>query len=98
MKKISIITLVLALTLCLAACGRRDNNETMAPSTSEPTTGITILPDPTIDTNIPDPNVDTSMPMYTEGTGSSDPTVNSGMNNDAGMGGVNSGSGMGSNN
>lgn len=69
MKRFSIIALVLVLAISLAACGRRNNNETSAPSTD-----VTILPDinPTIDTNIPDPDVNTSMPMYTDGTNSTD--------------------------
>ena len=76
MKKLSMIALVLVLTLALAACGRRNNNETTAPTTTEPSTDMTIIPDidPTIETNIPDPNVDTSMPMYTDGTDSTDAT------------------------
>lgn len=75
MKRLSIIALVLVLTLSLVACGRRDNGETSAPTTTTPSTDMTIIPhmDPTLDTNIPDPNVDSSMPMYTEGTNSTDP-------------------------
>ena len=69
MKKITITALALVMTLTLAACGRRNNNVTSAPTTKA-TENNTIIPDmnPTIDTNIPDPNVDTSMPMYTNGT------------------------------
>lgn len=77
MKRISILTLVFVLTLCLAACGRSNDNPSSTPTTNMPTTGMTILPDPTIGTNIPDPDVDTTMPVYTEGTGSSDATGHS---------------------
>ena len=69
MKKICIMVLVLALSITVAACGRRDTNETTAPTTT-PSTGMDIIPDmdQTIGTNIPDPNVDSTMPMYTDGT------------------------------
>ena len=86
MKRISILTLVLVLTLCLAACGR-NNKPTSTTNASAPTNGMTILPDPTIGTNIPDPDVDTSMPIYTEGTGSNDATGHStGTESNMGMG------------
>ena len=76
MKKICIFALVLVFALSLAACGRKDNNETSSPSTD-----MTIIPDidPTIGTNIPDPSVDTSMPLYTDGNGMTDETGNTGM-------------------
>lgn len=71
MKKLTIITLALALALTLAACRRKENgNETTA--TKEPATETTqettMLPDidPTLETNIPDPEVDTSMPDMTD--------------------------------
>lgn len=77
MKKFSIIALALVLTLSLAACGKK-NNETTTPTTTQPSTDMTVFPDidPTFETNIPDPNVDTSMPMYTDGTNSTDSTDN----------------------
>lgn len=70
MKKISMIILALVMTFSLVACGRQNNNETSAPSTTASDRNPTIIPDmdPTIHTNIPDPDVDTSMPMYTDGT------------------------------
>ncbi len=86
MKKISIFTLVIVLTAFLTACGRSNNNPTSIPTASTPTTGVTILPDPTIGTNIPDPEVDTSMPMYTDGTGSTDATNNTANGTGMGMG------------
>lgn len=74
MKKIFIIALVFVLAVSLVACGRRNNEET-TPATTQPSTGMDIIPDmEPMETNIPDPNVDTSMPMYTEGTGSADLT------------------------
>lgn len=71
MKKYGIIALVLLICLSLAACGRRNDDNSM-----------TILPtmDATIDTNIPDPEVDTKMPIYTDGTDPSNWT-NPGMGN-----------------
>lgn len=85
MKKFSIIALALVVMLCFAACGRRNNNETSAPSTTASDFNNTIIPnmDPTIDTNIPDPSVDTSMPMYTDGTEDTLDT-GSGMNSSTG--------------
>lgn len=74
MKKFSITIFMLALSVSLVACGRRGNNEATMPSVTTPSTNITILPDPTIDTNIPDPDVDTSMPMYTESTSTNSAT------------------------
>ena len=73
MKKISIMFLVLAMTLCIAACGRNNNEENSVPSTILPETTMPFLPemDPTLDTNIPDPDINTEMPTYTDGT---DPT------------------------
>ena len=70
------IALALVMMVTLAACGRRKNNETSAPTTNASDYNTTIIPDmdPTIDTNIPDPNVDTSMPMYTDGTEGTDGT------------------------
>lgn len=70
MKKFSMIALALVVMLSFAACGRRKNNETSAPTTTASDFNNTIIPnmDPTIATNIPDPSVDTSMPMYTDGT------------------------------
>lgn len=74
MKKISMIVLALVMAFSLVACGRRNNNETSAPSTTASDRNPTIIPDmdPTITTNIPDPDVDTSMPMYTDGTEGTD--------------------------
>lgn len=70
MKKITTIALAIIMAASLAACGRRNNNETSAPTTNATDYNTTIIPDmdATIGTNIPDPNVDTSMPMYTNGT------------------------------
>lgn len=75
MKRFSIIALVFVLSLSLAACGRRKNNEMTVPTTTEATSN-TIMPDimPTIETNIPDPSVDTSMPEYNFGTDATDHT------------------------
>lgn len=74
MKRIQILLLTATLILCLAACGRSDRNDMSATSTM-PNSGMTIMPNPTFDTNIPDPDVDTKMPIYTDGT---DPTDASG--------------------
>ncbi len=85
MKKISIIILSLALSISLAACGRRDKKPA---TTTAPTTETSMIPgldptimDPTIHTNIPDPEVDTSMPDIIDpslpgSTDGSDPTGN----------------------
>ena len=72
MKKLTVIALAIILCVAFVACGRKNNNETTAPSTTAPTTTPTttptILPEPTMETNIPDPSVDTSMPDMTDGT------------------------------
>ena len=72
MKRIFILAMAILVTFSLAACGRRKNNETTAPTgaTNNTTFNDTIIPDmdPTLETNIPDPSVDTSMPMATEET------------------------------
>ena len=67
MKKFSIFTLMLILSLSLVACGRRNEPNT-TPTTTAPTTQTTIYPstDPIIETNIPDPSVDTSIPDMTD--------------------------------
>lgn len=94
MKKFSIFTLVFVLTLSLAACGRRNHDETSVPSTTVPSTGMDIIPDmEPIETNIPDPNVDSSMPMYTESTDTTDTTTDGTGRN--GLGSANSGNGTG---
>ena len=74
MKKIFIIALVFVLAVALVACGRR-NDEPTTPATTQPSTGMDVIPDmEPMETNIPDPNVDSSMPMYTDGTTSTDMT------------------------
>ena len=71
MKKFYMIILVFLLVVSLAACGRRNNTDTIP--TTQPSTGMDLTPDmPPVETNIPDPNVDTSMPMYTDGTDGTD--------------------------
>ena len=63
MKKIGILLMALALTVCFFGCGEKDTPAT-TPSTStntEPSsTVIPTMPDPTMDSNIPDPTVDSN--------------------------------------
>ena len=84
MKKFTMLALVLVLTLSMAACRRKDdNNETTTRETStEATQGTTMMPEiePTLETNIPDPEVDTSMPDMTDMIdGTEDASGNSGL-------------------
>lgn len=75
MKKLLIIALVFVLAVSLVACGRSKNDET-TPSTTQPSTGMDVIPDMNpMETNIPDPNVDSTMPMYTDGTNGADMTI-----------------------
>ena len=84
MKKFSIVALLLALVVSLAACGCMKTPETSNTTDMQPSTNMTILPhmDTTIGPNIPDPDVDTSMPIYTEGT---DTTGGTEMTDDTGL-------------
>ena len=66
MKKLCIIALALILTLSLAACGRKNKNET---NNTTPSTNNSVMPstDPTKGTNVPDPDVEGAVPDGTNG-------------------------------
>ncbi len=66
MKKYAIIALALMLSLCLAACGRR--NEPTTASTARPSTAPTIMTTMPTVTNIPDPTVDSNSNTMTDNT------------------------------
>ena len=70
MKKLCIIALVFVLIFTLAACGRRNDdntNNTTLPTTVPTTEKILPEMDPTSATNIPDPDVNGAVPDGTDG-------------------------------
>lgn len=79
MRTLAILSLVLALSASLCACGRRSDPTT--PTTTEPTTTNTTptYTMPTMDTNIPDPDINTPLPDTTmEPTYSGETTFDNG--------------------
>ncbi len=79
MRTLAIISLVLALSASLCACGSR--NEPTTTATTQPTTSNTTptYTMPTMDTNIPDPDINTSLPDATmDSTNSGEATFDNG--------------------
>lgn len=63
MKKLIALTLAVAATLSFWGCRKKDPNpttDTQPSTTTAPADDITVLPDPSVETNIPDPTVDSN--------------------------------------